>query len=519
MMYEKIENDLLELIASHFSIYEEFLNSDHWRIKKLEEMGLFNQEIINYLASTTNSTQNKIKKALEDIGIKTIDLPKLENYFEDGLLKINPIILKNNYTIQSIIKTAYNELSHRFIELSRKIEKSTREAYLSVVEEAYLKVSMGTHSYQEAIRESINNLSNKGIQTLVYKTTVNNGEIVGIRSYDIEAAVRREVLTNARRLSNDISMEISNELECDYIYLSEHLQCRPTHFDWQGTIIKRDDLIMITHYGEVDGLSGINCRHYFEPYFGDARDDELKEYSKEDCEKAYRLSQHQRYLERGLRKWKRKSNMFLACEDIESSKKCDNKVKEWRSRLDDFTKENNLRRDFTREFVSEKKEDLPYIDVTQKWLDNANPDSHEVEDRQYFEYENIKYKLDGKNVVLDYSKHEKEIAGWLENTFGGEIYMIPRINEPEGIKTPDFIFKNEHWDLKTINGNSKQALYHAIRKKSKQSNNFIFEILSEDLSFRNGKEQVQALYKRTDVPFVNKIILKKNDEFLVFKRK
>ena len=97
--------------------------------------------------------------------------------------------------------------------------------------------------------------------------------------------------------------------------------------------------------------------------------------------------------------------------------------------------------------------------------------------------------------------------------------MIPRINEPEGIKTPDFIFKNEHWDLKTINGNSKQALYHAIRKKSKQSNNFIFEILSEDLSFRNGKEQVQALYKRTDVPFVNKIILKKNDEFLVFKRK
>ena len=64
-MYEKIENDLLELIASHFSIYEEFLNSDHWRIKKLEEMGLFNQEIINYLASTTNSTQNKIKKALK----------------------------------------------------------------------------------------------------------------------------------------------------------------------------------------------------------------------------------------------------------------------------------------------------------------------------------------------------------------------------------------------------------------------------------------------------------------------
>ena len=34
-MYEQIENDLLTKIASHFSINEEFLNSDHWRIKKL----------------------------------------------------------------------------------------------------------------------------------------------------------------------------------------------------------------------------------------------------------------------------------------------------------------------------------------------------------------------------------------------------------------------------------------------------------------------------------------------------
>jgi len=33
-MYEKIENDLLIEIASHFSIEEEFQNSDHWRIKK-----------------------------------------------------------------------------------------------------------------------------------------------------------------------------------------------------------------------------------------------------------------------------------------------------------------------------------------------------------------------------------------------------------------------------------------------------------------------------------------------------
>lgn len=65
-----------------------------------------------------------------------------------------------------------------------------------------------------------------------------------------------------------------------------------------------------------------------------------------------------------------------------------------------------------------------YKNVTSEWIQNATPNSHRVKDRNYFETENGKrYYVDEKNVVLDYSKKEREIAEWLENTFGGEIYM------------------------------------------------------------------------------------------------
>lgn len=353
-MYERIENDLLIKIASHFSINEEFLNSDYWRIKKLEEMGLFNKEIIEYIARHSDKTDKEIKKALSKIGIDTINLDKLNRLFEDEVLKINPNTLVNNYTIRNIINTAYNELSNRFIQMSSMIEKNARNAYLDVVEEAYLKTSMGTHSYQEAIRESINDLSNKGITTLTYKATDENGNVMGIKNYDIEGAVRREILTASRQLSNNISMEVANELECEYIYLSEHLQCRPNHFDWQGTVIKRKNLIKVTDYGSITGLGGINCRHYFEPYFGDARNDELKHFNKEECVNAYKLSQHQRYLERGIRKWKRKAEMYKASDDLEYYSKCKGKVKEWQIRNKQFTEDNNLKRDYTREHVYQK---------------------------------------------------------------------------------------------------------------------------------------------------------------------
>ncbi len=515
-MYEEIENDLLIKIASHFSINEEFINSDYWRIKKLEEMGLFNQEVIDYISKYSGKTDEEIKKALKKIGIDTVNIDKLTRLFEDEILKINPMILMNNYTIDNIINTAYNELSNRFIEMSSKIEKSVRDAYLNVVEEAYLKTSMGTHSYQEAIRESINDLSNKGINTLTYKTIDEEGNIVGIRNYDIEGAVRREVLTASRQLSNNISLEVANKLESEYIYIFEHLECRPQHFDWQGTIIKRQDLIKVTDYGSITGLGGINCRHYFDSYFGDARGNDLKSFNKEECENAYKLSQHQRYLERGIRKWKRKAEMFKANGDKEYYSKCKEKFREWQLRNKQFTDNNNLKRDFTREYVGKIKN---YEDVTSIWKKESIYDV-KVSDMNYFEHDGVKYMVDGKNVILDYSNKEKEVAEWLSTTFGGEIYMIPRVNNPEGISTADYLWNNEYWDLKEINGKGNNILFHAIEDHEKQSHNFIFDVSKSELTDKEILSRLNKLYSLKKVSWLEKVIIKRNEKIIkIVKRK
>ena len=385
-MYTRIESDLLSMIAEHFKENAEFLNSDYWRIQKLEEMGLFNEEVIEYLAKYTNHTKEEILKALEEIGYDTFNINKLESAFENGKIKINPSTLIENNTIQNIINNAYNELSNHFVELSNKIANSTREAYLSIVEEAYLKTSMGTHSYQEAIRESLNSLANKGITTLTYTTTDDAGNVIGIRNYDIEGTVRRDILTGVRTLSNDINKTTIEELECEWVYLSEHLRCRPTHFDWQGTIIKYEDLVDVTNYGDVAGLGGINCAHYFEPYFGDARGDELKSISKEDALEQYHLSQEQRYLERGIRKWKRKAEVWKSSDNIDQYNKCTDKVREWQSRLKNFTEEHNLRRDYTREYVAQRYPNW-YVKLTQDEKQALNQyissDSYKINEKLY----------------------------------------------------------------------------------------------------------------------------------------
>lgn len=161
-----------------------------------------------------------------------------------------------------------------------------------------------------------------------------------------------------------------------------------------------------------------------------------------------------------------------------------------------------------------------YIVITDKYSRNDISKNYKVLDKKYFaDVDGNIYKVDGKYVVLDYSIREKEIAKWLANTLGGTVYMIPRVNEPINIQTPDYLFKGEHWDLKEIFGDSKQVIYHAINRKKYQSNNFIFDISNSNLSFDMAQQQIIKLYNRKDTLFLNKVILKNGEKYIIYKRK
>ncbi len=160
-----------------------------------------------------------------------------------------------------------------------------------------------------------------------------------------------------------------------------------------------------------------------------------------------------------------------------------------------------------------------YKDVTKKWVRNVRPNSHEVLELRTVLCNGTRYEVDNKNVILDYSIKELEMARWLECTFGGELYMLPRVNNPCGIQTSDYLFRGDYWDLKTIVGFSNQTFYHAIYKKKKQCNNFIFDISGSKISIKKAIKLVDTLYKRLDTQFVNMIIIIKDNKFRIYKKR
>ncbi|WP_311486588.1 hypothetical protein [uncultured Anaerococcus sp.] len=118
----------------------------------------------------------------------------------------------------------------------------------------------------------------------------------------------------------------------------------------------------------------------------------------------------------------------------------------------------------------------------------------------------MKFKRD-YNLVYDYSKDEEKVAQWLSDNIGGSIYLCPRVELPKNIKTPDYIWDNEKWDLKDINKHSKNTINTAINNTKKQSNNVILNLIDTTYTDKDLTIEMKRIYSNSRYNYINKIIV------------
>lgn len=365
-IYSQIELEIIEKIAEHFKINEEFINSDYWYLEKLKELGGLNNETIKILEKYTGKTKQELLKAMKDIGVNAMPTEQLNIAKEKGLL-LNPQSIINSVNMQNIINYSYNEIEKTFLQLNKTIEEQVKKIYTNIITQAYIKTSSGLYDYRETILESLDDLGNRGISVLEYQTDK------GIRRYDVVGAVRRDLLCATRGLAGRVNEEVIKESGNHIVRVSHHFGARTgdggenytNHAWWQQKQFfcwdydgkateeekKLPDFIESCNYGDVQGIVGINCKHFFTVWYGPLEKDEL-DFTYEENEEQYKKTQQQRYLESGVRKWKRKQVIANKTQNEEGYNKASKKTRKWQDRLSIFTEENNLKRDYTREHIN-----------------------------------------------------------------------------------------------------------------------------------------------------------------------
>jgi hypothetical protein len=169
----------------------------------------------------------------------------------------------------------------------------------------------------------------------------------------------------------------------------------------------------------------------------------------------------------------------------------------------------------------EVKQNLPkgVADVTKIYLSKATPGKGIIKDADFVIIKGKTYYTNKINKI-EHKNNEVEVAKWLKETLGGDIYYLPRITQEDGIKTADYLWNNEFWDLKEIFGNGKNTLYHAVENKKGQSNNFIFDVSGSKLNDKQIEDQIVSIYRLNKTKFVDTILVKRGNKILrVYKRK
>lgn len=555
-LFRALEITLLEEICSRLKASDQLNEVTVQDIRVLRSHGIDLKEIEKAIRKTSGISETKLNELLDDV------VERNQKYYTEliDLAHITQpetlVSVEDTWAIYEQTKRTMRNITRSmgFLVDAGRTMLSPAKAYQWALDNATMQIQSGAINYNQAIKTAVKQLADSGLTVVDYES--------GHRD-QIDVAARRAVMTGVNQICAKYTEESAQYLETLYFEVSAHAGARDkpgsspwsSHKDWQGKVysIRAGDIYPsiyeVCGLGAVDGLEGANCRHRRNVWVEGVSE---RTYTDEQLEHiddglgctfdgktytAYEATQMQRRVERQIRAQKRLVNAYKAADLTDDATVANIKLRRLNAKYRGFSKAAGLPEQPERLKVLYQNDAAPkttvgaatliseerefYIDATGKWQETAEPNSHVVEDLQEYTANGVTYKVDGHNVVLDYSSHEKEIAELLEKEFGGAIYMVPRVNSPQGISTPDYLFRGVGYDLKTL-GESAGAntLFNRVKKAKWQAQNFIIDVTNTKLDEDTILAQVKKVFHREDTKWVDEILIVQNRlRIQVFKRK
>ncbi len=445
-LFQDVEDDIVRDMARRIKKMNGLTDTAAYQAWRLEQTQLIRKEIVTRLSKMSGKMQAEIRKILQDAGTETL-LSDDALYTAAGL---SPGPVNDNPALLNLLNAGYQQTAGTFQNITATTANTTTKQFENALDHAWLQVSSGAFDYQTVLRHTVDALAKEGIKAIVYPSG---------HSDTLEVAVRRAVLTGVNQTAAKLQVARMDEMGWDLVEVTAHAGARPSHALWQGKIYSRSGKskqyppLSVTGYGTGAGLCGWNCRHSFYPYYeGLSRPN----YTQEDLERMerreftyngqemtrYEASQIQRYLERGIRKWKR---VYLAesAAGLDTTK-ASTKLAQWRARQRDFLDKTGLFEDNIRHRVSGfgRKQAAKAVATAQKphseWLKSIGAEDTSLKTvAKYYKgkYNNVyEYQL-----LMGYNRAVKK--GDISPLVGMDVYR----------KTADDI-QNKIVGIKTANG-------------------------------------------------------------------
>ncbi|MDE5620419.1 MAG: phage minor capsid protein [Ruminococcus sp.] len=483
-LYEQLEDDIISDVVRRIVKTGKVTETARHQIEQLQETGLLYDDILNTIAGQTDATGQQVRTLFEDAGVETV---RIDNkvYRENGL---TPVDIRQSPAMRQTLEAGYRKTLGNMKNLTLTTANTSQSSYINACNQAYMQITSGAFSYQEAIKQAIQKTAQNGA-TVTYPSG---------HTERIDVAVRRAVLTGVGQTCREIGIMNAEECGCDLMEISAHSGARPSHASWQGKIVSlsgRRGYLSLKDigYGTGDGFGGWNCRHDWFPFFEgyskpnySAKD--LKKLDEKNIEyngkmySQYEISQIQRRYEREIRAAKREQVAFrTAVEEADdpelrqvmqdSLNYSNSLVKDKQAKMRDFIKQTGQDRDYFREQNYGK---VDYKKNSQNSLMSPT-DNGKLNNMQNADYDNdgkekFKNAISGKkylNTLKEFSESlpnlsNQKVATMLQKAYDNVIFEKSK-------KKKSYFQRNEN-KIYLKNGATVSTLAHELFHKIDHDN-------------------------------------------------
>lgn len=316
-LYQQLEDDIVADMVRRMLRMGFVSETTAYQAEVLQTAGILYDDILQMVADRTDASVAQVRAMFEDAGVRTVEI---DNDTHEAAGEA-PADIRQDAGMKQVLEAGYRKTLGTMRNLVSTTANTTQTAFLQACDRAYMQVSSGALSYQDAIRMAVRNLADGGAY-VTYPTGHQDR---------IDVAVRRCVLTGVGQTAAAVAKKRAEDSGCRYMELTAHGGARPEHARWQGQLVqiqgKRtrkiiDGLKVFTleeiGYGDGRGFKGWNCRHNWHPYYPGlstpnytpeeiARLDEKSISYNGEKYTEYEISQMQRKGERKVRALKRRA--------------------------------------------------------------------------------------------------------------------------------------------------------------------------------------------------------------------
>lgn len=339
-LFRGLEDTLLAEICSRLKLRDELNEVTVQDIRALRSHGIDPTEITKAISKTTGISKQKLNKLLDDV------VERNQTYYTEviDLAHVTqPETLVDAATIAAIkaqtLDTLHNlTASMGFLVDAGQTMLPPAKAYQWALDNAVMQIESGAINYNQAIASAVRQLAESGIKAVDYESGAHS---------NIDAAVRRAVMTGVNQLNREYSRQLMDFLQTDLVLVSAHAGARDidgpkgfeNHKKFQGKIYRwaeftkkcpnaskkeYPDFEKSCGIGDVQGILGANCRHTWSPFVEDVMEPTYTEEQLAHIDDglgctfdgktytAYEATQMQRRVERQIIKQKRLVKAYKA---------------------------------------------------------------------------------------------------------------------------------------------------------------------------------------------------------------